>query len=215
MPCKDELFEQVATDLRSNGVCVIENGVPDNMAKNLQQHAHNLQRNQFKPAAVGRGESQLVDRTVRSDDIHWIDKNSEAESAWLMWMNELQQYLNRHLYLGLFSFESHFAHYSPGDFYEQHYDAFKGQANRILSVVTYLNESWQAEDAGELLIYGDIDKGDEDTLMHTVLPKMGTLVVFLSEQFLHQVLPAKKDRYSIAGWFRVNGSVLGTIDPPH
>lgn len=214
MSSKDELFEKIATDLMNSGVCVIENGVPESMAKNLQKYAYNLQQDQFKPAGVGRGTSQLADRNIRSDDIHWIDENSDAESAWLLWMNELQQYLNRHLYLGLFSFESHFSHYSCGDFYEKHCDAFQGQANRILSVVTYLNERWQTEDAGELLIYGDISKGDEDTVLHTVLPKMGTLVVFLSEQFPHEVLRAKNDRYSIAGWFRANGSGLGTIDPP-
>lgn len=48
------------------------------------------------------------------------------------------QLLNRHLLLGLFSFESHFTHYRAGDFYKQHQDAFKGQANRILSLVVYL-----------------------------------------------------------------------------
>jgi len=214
MPLKDRLFEKIATDLMNNGVCVIENGVPENIAKDLQKHAQNLQLDQFKPAAVGRGESQIADRQIRSDEIHWIDGNGEAESAWLMWTSELQQYLNRHLFLGLFSFESHFSHYSAGDFYEKHYDAFKGQANRILSVVTYLNESWQAEDGGELLVYADGEKGDKNNVIHTVSPEIGTLVVFLSEQFPHEVLPAKQDRYSIAGWFRVNGSGNRNIDPP-
>lgn len=39
---------------------------------------------------------------------------------------------------------------------------------------------------------------------------LGTLVVFLSEEFEHEVLPAKRDRYSIAGWFRVNPSALNS-----
>jgi len=214
MSCKDELFEKIATDLVGRGVCVIERGVPEKIAKDLQKHALNLQTDQFKPAAVGRGESQIADRQIRRDEIHWIDGNGEAESAWLIWTSELQQYLNRHLYLGLFSFESHFSHYSAGDFYEKHYDAFKGQANRILSVVTYLNENWQAEDGGELLVYGDGEKIDEGDVIHTVSPEVGTLVIFLSEQFPHEVLPAKQDRYSIAGWFRLNGSGARNIDPP-
>ena len=153
MSFKDELFKKIATELINNGVCVIKNGVPDNMAKGLQKQAQKLRLDQFKPAAVGRGESQVADTQIRSDDIHWMDGNGESENDWLLWMGELQQYLNRHLFLGLFSFESHFSHYSSGDFYKKHYDAFKGQANRILSVVTYLNENWQAEEGGELLVW--------------------------------------------------------------
>lgn len=57
--------------------------------------------------------------------------------------------------LGLFSFESHFAHYAPGAFYKTHVDAFKGQANRVLSVVYYLNEAWGAKDGGEMVLYSD------------------------------------------------------------
>jgi SM-20-related protein len=214
MSFKDELFKKIATELINNGVCVIKNGVPDNMAKGLQKQAQKLRLDQFKPAAVGRGESQVADTQIRSDDIHWMDGNGESENDWLLWMGELQQYLNRHLFLGLFSFESHFSHYSSGDFYKKHYDAFKGQANRILSVVTYLNENWQAEEGGELLVYGDGKQQSEDRVIHTVSPEIGTLVIFLSEQFPHEVLRTKKDRYSIAGWFRVNGSGNRQVDPP-
>ena len=47
-----------------------------------------------------------------------------------------------------------------------------------------------------------------------VTPSFGTIVVFLSEEFPHEVLPAKRDRYSIAGWFRLNSSIANNIDPP-
>jgi SM-20-related protein len=40
------------------------------------------------------------------------------------------------------------------------------------------------------------------------------LVVFLSEEFPHEVLPTATDRYSIAGWFRVNTSSAERVDPP-
>jgi SM-20-related protein len=36
----------------------------------------------------------------------------------------------------------------------------------------------------------------------------------LSEDFPHGVLPAQRDRYSIAGWFRLNTSLFDRIDPP-
>ncbi|MEM7151083.1 MAG: 2OG-Fe(II) oxygenase, partial [Pseudomonadota bacterium] len=40
------------------------------------------------------------------------------------------------------------------------------------------------------------------------------LVLFESERFVHEVLPAFDNRYSIAGWFRKNASISGIIDPP-
>jgi SM-20-related protein len=47
-----------------------------------------------------------------------------------------------------------------------------------------------------------------------VLPCMGRLAVFLSEDFPHEVLPAKRDRYSIAGWYRINESSTERVDLP-
>ncbi|MET0091118.1 MAG: hypothetical protein ABW068_14070, partial [Candidatus Thiodiazotropha sp.] len=35
-----------------------------------------------------------------------------------------------------------------------------------------------------------------------------------SERFPHEVLPAQRDRYSIAGWYRVINNQQGRIDPP-
>jgi SM-20-related protein len=70
----------------------------------------------------------------------------------------LQLYLNKQLLLGLFSFESHFSHYAPGDYYKRHKDAFKGEANRVLSLVLYLNSAWQQDDGGELVLYAPEDE---------------------------------------------------------
>lgn len=76
--------------------------------------------------------------------------------------------------LGLFSFESHFAHYSPGDFYKTHKDAFKGESNRVVTIVVYLNPDWLKEDQGELVIYQD----DSQQELVRVTPSFGTIVVF-------------------------------------
>jgi SM-20-related protein len=80
----------------------------------------------------------------------------------------------------------------------------------VLSVVVYLNSDWAADDGGELVLYKDA----EDRERLRVTPLAGTLVVFLSEDFPHEVLPAKRDRFSIAGWYRVNASSSDTLDPP-
>ena len=106
--------------------------------------------------------------------------------------------LNRTLQLGLFEFESHFARYAAGTFYARHIDQFRGDSHRKLSCVLYLNENWQLEDGGELRFYLNGDGAE----FEDVLPQGGRLVVFLSGQFAHEVLPAKRERMSIAGWFK-------------
>ena len=45
---------------------------------------------------------------------------------------------------------------------------------------------------------------NEENFIKKVIPKANTLVVFMSEEFPHEVLPARKERYSIAGWYRVD-----------
>ena len=65
-------------------------------------------------------------------------------------------------------------------------------------------------DGGELVLY----QNDEDTTGIRVTPALGTVVLFLSEEFPHEVKPASQNRFSIAGWYRVNTSIGNKIDPP-
>lgn len=204
------LFEMIAANLTEKGYSITPNGLPADLAQGLLLHASAMPQHQFDPAGIGRDQEQILNRFVRSDEICWINGESPVGTQWLDWARSLQVFLNRRLYLGLFSFESHFAHYGPGDFYKRHYDAFRGEANRILSLVVYLNPGWGPDDGGELVLY----RSDEDREGIKVTPALGTVVVFLSEDFPHEVLPASRDRYSIAGWFRVNTSIGGRIDPP-
>ena len=192
----EDLFESIAKDLSTKGYSICSNAIPESILKPLVQEAQS-QLNCFNRAGIGRQSQHVIDDTIRSDKIRWISEDTEAGSAWLHWTGELKQYLNRRLFLGLNYFESHFAHYGEGNFYKKHRDAFVGQGNRVLSVVTYLNERWSQEDGGQLVIYDDADKEIE-----RVLPGSGTLVIFLSEEFPHEVLPAQRERLSIAGWFR-------------
>ena len=125
-------------------------------------------------------------------------------------MEQLRLRLNRELFLGLFDYECHYAHYPKGAFYKKHVDAFKGESNRRLSTILYLNPQWQPQDGGELVIY-DVDGTTE---LATVLPVFGSMVIFLSEEFPHEVLTARRSRYSLTGWFRVNATNSVNLDPP-
>ncbi len=42
----------------------------------------------------------------------------------------------------------------------------------------------------------------DDQQTHDVVPQAGTLLVFMSEKWPHEVLPATRDRLSITGWLR-------------
>jgi SM-20-related protein len=42
----------------------------------------------------------------------------------------------------------------------------------------------------------------EDGAHRDIFPRAGTLLLFLSAQFEHEVLPATRDRLSIACWMR-------------
>ncbi len=204
------IFEAVAADLLDKGYSIKPNAVPVSLLGELWQQLRSMPNREFGPAGVGRQQSHTINHFVRSDTISWIERDTPAGDAWLDWAAGLQKYLNRNLFLGLFSFESHFSHYAPGDFYKKHLDAFKGQSNRVLSLVLYLNPDWMPGDGGELALY----HGERSQSVLKVTPSMGTLVAFLSEEFPHEVLSANRDRYAIAGWFRLNTTHTGRADPP-
>lgn len=204
-------YLKVANDLKTKGYSIIHHAFAADIEDALLHYVLQLDTEQFQEAAIGRSEQQTINQFVRSDEIRWIDHQQPIESLWLSQMEKVRVELNRLLFLGLFSYESHFACYQPGAFYKKHVDAFKGQANRLLSTVYYLNPNWQPEEGGELVMY---NPEQPDHKLFDVSPTLGTLVIFLSEEFPHEVLPALRKRHSIAGWFRINNSIGDQIDPP-
>lgn len=206
----DDLFERIADDIRSKGYSINPGALPAGLTDALMMHLTQLDDARFNPAGIGRDLQHMHNRFVRNDEICWITGESAAGRDWLAWSAGLQAFLNRRLMLGLFSFESHFARYAPGACYKRHLDAFRGTTNRVLSVVAYLNTGWAADDGGELVLYRNA--ADRDGLR--VSPIAGTVVAFLSEDFPHEVLPARRERCSIAGWYSVNRSTTDRVDPP-
>jgi SM-20-related protein len=204
------LFSQIGDDIERQGYSVRPAALPEDVTRALSVCQAGLAEQSYRRAGIGRGDDYLKNGFVRTDEICWITGATAEGAQWIDWAGGLQTYLNRRFFLGLFSFESHFSHYAPGDYYKRHYDAFRGEANRVLSLVVYLNPGWQAADGGELVLYRD----DADREGTRVVPLLGTIVTFLSEEFPHEVLPARRDRHAVAGWFRVNTSSEGRADPP-
>ncbi|MFA0654231.1 MULTISPECIES: 2OG-Fe(II) oxygenase [Vibrio] len=165
----------------------------------------------WKKARIGRNDEVTRESTIRSDKIQWVRRDiGQPASLFLDKMEQIRLAANQAFFLGLFEYEAHFAKYEKGDFYQKHLDCFKGNENRRLTTVFYMNDEWTEEDAGELVVY-DL----KDNHIATIPPKSGRLFVFLSEQFPHEVLPTNTERFSIAGWFRINGVKDNQLDIAH
>lgn len=150
--------------------------------------------------SAGIGIEGNIETIIRRDQTHWLTGESGLQQRYLAGMEALRQAINRHFFAGLFEFECHFAHYAPGAYYRKHLDAIKGRNARVLTSVCYLNPDWSPADGGELLLYDE----NSEHMVERIQLRNGNMVLFWSERFPHEVLPAKTDRYSIAGWFRRN-----------
>lgn len=186
---------------------------------------------------IGRGMEETKRLKVRKTRIAWLDGSTPAQRRYLAGAEALRQDLNRAFFLGLFEYEAHFAVYPPGGFYARHLDAFRldrgaGAAaglgpragrSRVVSMVTYLNRSWCEADGGRLAIWNGAPEGadgrpdlaalDGVAPAAEIAPEGGGVVLMLSETIPHEVRLSFADRYAIAGWFRVNASVAGGLDP--
>ena len=188
--------DAIAGELRSSGFVAVEDSLSPAVRADLDEGC--CESATFAPAGMGRGVQRTHDAGVRGDIISWLDDTKAADLSFLTAMEELRVGLNQQLFLGLLNYECHYAVYGVGAHYDRHLDTLSGPKNRLLSTVVYLNDEWVPADGGELLLY----RGGNPSAIATILPKPGLMVLFLSEEFPHEVLAANKPRHSIAGWFR-------------
>ena len=121
---------------------------------------------------------------------------SAPQQAFAERIDALRIALNRELMLGLVECESHYAVYPPGTGYTRHLDRLRDSDARVLSAVFYLNQAWRVADGGALRLHM------ADGSSRDIYPCAGDLLLFLSAQCEHEVLPATRDRMSIACWMR-------------
>ena len=160
-------------------------------------------RGEFKRAGVGRGLDLQVREDIRGDHVMWLqtDAASAEQVIYLAKLELLRLALNQRFFLGLFEYEGHFAVYPEGAFYKAHLDRHAGTSDRIVTTILYLNPNWQPGDGGELKLW--TTSGDKVGAFILIEPRLGTLVCFMSGDFWHEVLPTRRPRLSISGWFRV------------
>lgn len=197
----DSKLPEIVDALAGQGWCIMPEflcagDVEDLRGICLARHAAGT----FHRAGVGARQAQVVE-DVRGDAILWLDTEdpSAAVQAYLNATESLRSSVNRELYLGLEQLEAHFALYPEGAYYKKHLDRFRDDDRRSLTAIVYLNDAWRAEDGGLLRFWPD-PSGTGDPI--DILPAGGTLVTFLSERYWHEVLPARRQRLALTGWFK-------------
>lgn len=209
-PTDGDVFARISEALKHQGYIIINDVFSIEQLQLLFIDIKQTDGKYFHQAGIGREQEHQLNQFVRRDRIRWLDMSHPPVQFYLQWAEQLRQHLNRELFLGLFDYESHYAHYPSGAFYKKHLDTFKGNSNRRLSSILYLNPAWQPIDGGELVMYTK----DDNHVMETVSPTFGTMVIFLSEEFPHEVLATRCSRYSLTGWYRVNATTAVNLDPP-
>ncbi len=209
-------IEQLANKVSEDGFGVMDNFVSRANISALANEVNKLKdTGRMQESGTGRVHN-IINNQFRGDIIYWLDEldASIPQQAYFKEMEILRSSLNQHLYLGLFALESHLALYAKGTGYKKHIDRFKvnskshaiNQPLRQISCILYLNQDWLVESGGQLRLYLNKANGTQltssiDVQSLDISPLGGRLVVFLSDTFYHEVLPATQDRMSLTGWF--------------
>lgn len=199
----EDLLDVISAEIYQKSYVVVDNFVDEEFRKALLSEQMDLVRlGKFRHAAVGKGGQKQVRTEIRSDEVLWMDAAELSPLQAVFWekVEEIRKVLNQRCFLGLRSFEGHFARYPIGSFYKRHLDQFHAVPHRVVTVILYLNETWSAENGGALRMYFPQEDGTECS--EDVLPIGGRLVVFLSGEIPHEVLPTQKERISITGWLK-------------
>lgn len=194
----ESAYEALISGMLDHHYAVLDGFLSDAEVDSLRQSFETkLEAGAFRRAGVGQGMKYTKNKQVRGDLIHWLDRATAfpAGQAFLDRMDAFMTYLNRTCYAGLNGYEFHYAVYPVGTFYQRHLDQFQSDDRRRFSVICYLNEQWQPQDGGELVLY--LPDREE-----VILPLGGRIVFFESALLEHEVRPAVRPRYSLTGWLR-------------
>ncbi|RSK41602.1 2OG-Fe(II) oxygenase [Mangrovimonas spongiae] len=196
-------YERIISDLLEQQYSIVEAFFTETEVHALR---HDLLAKQeddaFKKAAIGNKVNESVVKTIRGDQIFWIDeaKANASEQLFFTKVNDLIAYLNKTCFMGILHKEFHYAIYPKGTFYKRHLDTFQNDDRRKLSIVCYLNdEDWTPENGGELVLYLN-NEGQE--IPKVIYPFPGRMVIFESQLLEHEVKPVNTKRLSITGWLK-------------
>jgi len=208
--------------LREQGYVVVDDFLSsESWMDALRDDILNLrQKNKFKIAKIGQDSTNTLNEEIRVAETCFIggDKpelrdvaNPVRERLYDILetlrldlqggenANKLDPNLSEFLY----------AYYPTGGFYRRHRDAVKGSASwlREYSILLYLNEEEYDPDVdgGCLRVHfdsgGDFLPAGEAPIFQDVDAYGGTLVIFESNRFPHEVLDTVAERFAVVGWY--------------
>lgn len=200
----EDRFSQIAYALSSPGFLYLKEALEPEFIDQLTAFLHEKESaNDLHRAGVGKNAALAILSEIRSDSIYWVDKDSHstAVKAWIQLMEEMNTYLRRSLFLPVDTYEGHLAKYPAGGYYKPHIDQHKNTPQRQITIIAYLNQDWTNEDGGQLRLYSDVDLGIHGPYID-YLPSFGSMIIFRSADFWHEVLTSTRPRCSLTGWLR-------------
>lgn len=207
--------------LQDQGYVIIDDFLPaESWMEALRGDVLNLRKeNKFKIAKIGQDSTNTLNEEIRVAETCFIGRekpelkdvrNPTREKLYDILealrvdlqeagQNSLDPNLSEFLY----------AYYPKGGFYRRHRDAVKGSASwlREYSLLLYLNEEEYDPDVdgGRLRMHfdsgGDFLPAGEAPLFQDVDAYGGTLVIFESNRFPHEVLDTVAERFAVVGWY--------------
>ncbi len=189
-------FMDTIEDIYHHGFHIMDNFLAEQDYRALLNH---IQKQDslgiLSPAKIGK--NAQLQTAIRGDKIHWLEQNNRVFNAYFLIIEQLRLSLNKALFLGLTEFETHTAIYESGAFYKKHVDQFATTQTRRISCVYYLNQNWQPEHGGELVLYNK-----DHEMIQCIQPIKNRFACFMSD-LPHEVSITTQKRYSITGWLKV------------
>lgn len=190
-------LKNILDDLHNKSYAISDGFISPHLAADLlEEFLKSESEDIFRPAGIGKDQTR-IHADIRGDQIAWLEESDTSSpiQKYFDEMTKLKSALNQAHFLGLQSYECHFAKYPVGSFYREHLDVKVGVSTRKVSTVLYLNPNWSEPLGGGLVLY---PRRPNTVEIH---PTMGRLVVFLSEDIPHEVLESKEERRSLTGWY--------------
>lgn len=194
------------------------NGLSDAVVQSLKEDAVALRNCGFGAnAGISNGPNLDIRKNVHqiwirsagsTSSITTLVGNIEGRKALIQFTEVLRAHLELHWRrLPSELLELSYLFYDPGAFYTRHIDTISKDVlershQRSVSFLLYLGDpkdtqGWESErDGGALRVY----KNGEPSFFD-VSPQPGTVVVFDSSSVPHEVMPTKRPRLSVVGWF--------------
>jgi SM-20-related protein len=202
-------------DLKDHKYVVIPDFLASSLEEDLRDDVRQLRSSgKFNIAKIGQDATNALNTDIRVAETCFLgrDKLSDAPSPsreqLYQVLEQVRADLSEEKPLDDQLTELLYAYYPQGGFYRRHRDAIRGSASvlRTYSLLLYLNKDWDtAQDKGELRMHfdsgGDELPAGEEANYRDVEPLGGTLILFESDAFPHEVLDTTKERLAVVGWY--------------